>query len=63
MARRVAVGIGLAEVRDLEQRVGSVGEQVEENALLARRLEAQVSRLEPPLVPVLAARARAAARS
>lgn len=63
VARRVAVGIGLADVRALEARVASVGEQFEENALLARRLEEQVRRLESGLVPVLEARARAAARS
>ena len=63
VARRVAVGIGLADVRALEARVASVGEQLEENALLARGLEEQVRRLEVALVPVLEARARAAAGS
>ena len=63
VARRVAVGIGLADVRALEARVASVGEQFQENALLARTLEEQVRRLEAALVPVLEARARAAARS
>ncbi len=63
VARRVAVGIGLADVRALEARVASVGEQLEENALLARGLEEQVRRLETALVPVLEARARAAAGS
>ena len=63
VARRVAVGIGLADVRALEARVASVGEQLEENALLARGLEEQVHRLETALVPVLEARARAAAGS
>ena len=58
LARRVAVGIGLAEVRDLEQRLALVAEQVEENAVLGRGLEAQVTRLEQALVPVLARRAR-----
>ena len=63
VARRLAVGIGVADVRALEARVASVGEQLEENALLARPLEEQVRRLEAALVPVLEARARAAARS
>ena len=63
VARRVAVGIGLADVRALEARVASVGEQLDENALLAQPLEEQVRRLEASLVPVLEARARAAARS
>ncbi len=63
VAHRVAVGIGLADVRALEARVASVGEQLEENALLASRLEEQVRRVEAALVPVLEARARAAARS
>ena len=63
VARRVVVGIGLADVRAIEARVASVGEQLEENALLARPLEEQVRRLEAALVPVLEARARAAAGS
>ena len=57
LARRVVVGIGLAEVRALEQRVATVAEEVEENTLLARGLEAQVSRLEQALVPLLQRRA------
>ena len=63
VARRVAVGIGLADVRALEARVASVGEQLAENELLARRLDEQVRRLETALVPVLESRARAAAGS
>jgi hypothetical protein len=63
VARRVAVGIGLADVRALEARVAAVGEQLAENELLARRLDEQVRRLETALVPVLEARARAAAGS
>lgn len=63
VARRVAVGIGLADVRALEARLASVGEQLAENELLARRLDEQVRRLETALVPVLEARARAAAGS
>ena len=63
VARRVAVGIGLTDIRALEARVVSVGEQLEENALLARPLEEQVRRLEAALVPVLEGRARAAAGS
>lgn len=58
LARRIAVGIGLAEVRDLEQRLAVVAEQVDENAVLGRALTAQVTRLEQALVPVLARRAR-----
>jgi hypothetical protein len=57
LARRVVVGVGLAAVRDLEQRVAAVAEEVEENSLLARGLEAQVERLERALVPVLQRRA------
>jgi hypothetical protein len=53
LARRLAVGIGLTEVRALEQRVAAVAECVAENSLLARALEAQVARLEAALVPVL----------
>jgi hypothetical protein len=58
LARRVALGIGLAEVRELEQRLALVAEQVEENTALSTGLERQVGRLEQALVPVLARRAR-----
>lgn len=58
LARRVALGIGLAEVRELEQRLALVGEQVEENTALGRGLESQVGRLEQALVPVLTRHAR-----
>jgi len=58
LVRRIAVGIGLAEVRELEQRLTVVAEQVEENAVLGRSLEAQVTRLEQALVPVLMRRVR-----
>ena len=57
LARRVAAGIGMAEVGGLEQRTEAVAECVEENAVLARALEAQVARLEHALVPVLEQRA------
>jgi len=58
LARRVVVGIGLAEVHDLEQRLASVAECIEENGRLAGGLEAQVGRVEQALVPVLEQRAR-----
>ncbi|MGI8645480.1 MAG: hypothetical protein ACR2JD_04065 [Nocardioides sp.] len=58
LARRVVVGIGLAEVRDLEQRLADVAECIDENGRLAVGLEAQVRRVERALVPVLEQRAR-----
>ena len=61
VARRVVVGIGLADVRELEARVADVAEHLDENARLARGLEAQLQRLEKGLVPVLEARLRAVA--
>ena len=58
LARRVAIGIGLADVRDLEDRLASVIEAAEENAALARPLVEQVTRLEQLLVPMLRRRAK-----
>lgn len=58
LARRVAIGIGLADVRDLEERLASVVEAADENTVLARPLAEQVARLEQSLVPLLRRRAK-----
>lgn len=58
LARRVVIGIGLAELRDIEERLSAVAEGVEENVALGRALEAQVTRLEQALVPALVRRAK-----
>ena len=63
LARRVVVGIGLRDVRVLEARVEQVGEELAENALLAKPLEDHVRRLERSLVPLLEARGRAIGRA
>lgn len=56
LARRVAAGIGLAQVRELETLLESVSTSATENAELARHLERQVGDLEAALVPILRAR-------
>jgi len=58
LARRVVIGIGLADVRDLEERLAAVTESAEENAALASPLGDQVTRLEQALVPMLERRAK-----
>lgn len=58
LARRVVIGIGLADVRHLEERLAAVAECAEENAALAGPLGDQVSRLEQALVPMLDRRAK-----
>ncbi len=58
LARRVVIGIGLADVRDLEERLAAVIEPTEENAALAGPLGDQVSRLEQALIPMLERRAK-----
>lgn len=58
LARRVAAGIGLAQVRELEALVDSVSTSTNENTELGRHLERQIRELEVALVPVLKARLR-----
>ncbi|MEO5852558.1 MAG: hypothetical protein ABIQ15_08600 [Nocardioides sp.] len=58
LARRVAIGIGLADVRDLEDRLAGVIEAADENTALERPLAEQVTRLEQSLVPLLRRRAK-----
>ncbi len=53
LARRVVIGIGLADARDIEERLAAVTECAEENAALARPLAEHVGRLEQALVPML----------
>lgn len=58
LARRVAIGIGLADVRELEERLAVVVEAARENAALAQPLEEHITRLEQSLVPMLRRRGK-----
>lgn len=57
-ARRVATGIGLREVRQLEREVDSLAEAAGENTALEVPLTARIAELEQALVPLLEHRLR-----